>query len=115
MPALLGDAHAGVTGTDRGSDNSTLFQFTQIQEVERRDAGGHTIRGHPGKLTAGERQPHQIELLDDRVREARISPGVESECRQVVPVVVQNLPDSILHIPRDGLAFPKHHTCHGVE
>jgi hypothetical protein len=115
VSALLRGVHPRVARAHAGSDDLQPLQLAQIQEIEGGDAGGDAIRRHAGQFAARERELHDVEFLDDLVREPRIRARVQRECGQVMTIVVHDLADPIAHVAGDCLAFAEHLACDRVE
>ena len=81
---LVAPRDARVVERTLGATMLQPLQLAQIQEVERRDARSDAIRRHAGELAARERERHEVELLDDLVREPRVGARVQRERGQVV-------------------------------
>ena len=115
VSALLCDVHAGIVAADARRDDADMRELAQVQEVERGDARGNSIRCHAGELAAGESERHQIQARDDIVGEPRIGTRIACECGKIVPIVVRDLVDARTYVAGQCFAFAQHLARHCVE
>ncbi len=107
--------HARVVAAHARRNDAALVELGEIQEVERRDAGGDAIRSHAGEFAARHRQRDQIQFLADLERKPRIGTGIQREARQILLVPLHDLADAIVRVAFQRLAFAQHFARHRIE
>ena len=68
----------------RRRHHPALPQARQVEEVERGDGGSHPVRRHPGERAALHGEGHQLQLLQDVERQARVGQIVLHEARRII-------------------------------
>ena len=115
MAALLRRVHARVVVAHGRRDDAAPLELREIQKVEGRDACRNAVGRHAGQAAPRECERHEVELLDDLIREPRVGARVFGERREIVRVVVLDLRDPVAGVADECLAFAEHFTCNRVE